>query len=124
MGKSKIQNYKSSQNVKHHVSTFLNVGSSIYDILQKIIRLSIFEISREKMFLYVVFMADGCLRGCLRGFTTIKNVEHIRNKLDISCMIFEKNVKRNEFGSRFINVGLENVVVAAARMVGGTSALQ
>ena len=32
--------------------------------------------------------------------------------------------KKNEFGGRFVDIGLENVAVAAARVVGGTSALQ
>ena len=32
---------------------------------------------------------------------------------------FRKKLKRNEFGGRFIDIGLEKVVVAAARVVGG-----
>ena len=32
-------------------------------------------------------------------------------------MDFEKNAKRNEFGGRFIDIGLEHVAVAAARVV-------
>ena len=37
---------------------------------------------------------------------------------DITFDDFWKNVK-NEFGGRFIDIGLENVAVAAARVVGG-----
>ena len=32
-------------------------------------------------------------------------------------MIFEK-MSKNEFGGRFINIGIENVAVAVARVVG------
>ena len=37
-------------------------------------------------------------------------------------MVFDdigRNVKKNEFGGRFIDIGLEHIAVAAARVVGG-----
>ena len=36
---------------------------------------------------------------------------------DIIFNVFWKNVEKNEFGGRFIHIGLENVAVAAARVV-------
>ena len=33
--------------------------------------------------------------------------------------VFWKNVKNNEFSGRLIDIGLENVAVAVARVVGG-----
>ena len=53
-----------------------------------------------------------------------KEKETLRNKnLEIFFDIFRK-MSKNEFGGRFIDIGLENVAVAVARVVGGTSPLQ
>ena len=50
------------------------------------------------------------------GFTTIKNVKTSGNNLVAFLMIFE-NTENNELGGRFIDLGLQNVAVAAARVV-------
>ena len=54
---------------------------------------------------------------CLRGFATIKNVTHLRNNGIHIFDDFRNNVKQNEFGGRCIDIGLENVAVAVARVV-------
>ena len=36
-------------------------------------------------------------------------------------MTLEKDAKNHEFGGRFIDIGLDNVAVVAARVVGGPS---
>ena len=63
--------------------------------------------------------------GCLRVFTNLKNAKTLRKVLEVIVdeFSFLKNV-RNEFGGCFIDIGLGNVAVAAARVMGGTSALQ
>ena len=61
------------------------------------------------------------LNGCLRGFTTIKTCYTSQNIFWRSFfddfLIFWKSVKNNEFGGRFMDIWLENVAVAAARVV-------
>ena len=52
---------------------------------------------------------------CWRSFLII---------LFLFLLVFGKNGQTHEFDGRFINIGLENVAVAAARVVGGTLALQ
>ena len=59
---------------------------------------------------------------CLSGFTTmLKNRKLSEQCLDVFLMTFEKMSTTNDFGGRFIDIGLEHVAVAAARVVGGPS---
>ena len=67
-------------------------------------------------FVEIKMYIDVCTcKGCLRGFTTIK----MFLIAVFFYSIFDKFQRKwkNEFGGRFINIGLENVAVAVARVV-------
>ena len=55
--------------------------------------------------------------GVLEVLRLLKNVEHLRKEMAIIFDDVGKNVKNNELGGRFIDIGLENVAVAAARVL-------
>ena len=60
------------------------------------------------------FQTKNTCEGCLRDFTTLINIEHLRK---INCFYFFEKENEKRFGRRCINIGLKNVAVAVARVV-------
>ena len=88
---------------------------TIFEILQNKMESSIWGILGK----FVLCMCCVCLRLVLEVLRplNLKKLDISEKALEIIFNGFLKNAKKSEIGDRFIDVGLENVAVAVARVV-------
>ena len=97
------------------------LNNSVFEILQK--WKSRFGGCSKNLLFYIFVYVRGLFKR-IYDHLKILNISETIVEIAVDDFWPEKCRKTNEFGGRLIDIELENVAVVAARVVGGTSALQ